>query len=315
MALLNPPQILPNVLRVLVRTLQGADGFTMSVDELKHLIAPAALASNVDAIDGSKGFDDTLTACVVMGLASRDGIRVSLSEELSWLRDRRLSDEHLRKHLTDRIFSESLNGGLWESSEGARDLTRALSWHLLQDPLAPPRGWSDGPDGVDAVELRQFSGEDRVFSNNTRWGAFQRWSKFLGFSRDLTHVSRDGRTLKAVLVPDPTEAIRRVLADMLDIQPQEISVLIGRLRDRIPVLDGGTYCQQVSERMTQHTQRNTDVVAPAIAHALRRLEVDQVINLTNPADAPRRMSMPDESGTGRAISHVALAPVRGVTRG
>jgi hypothetical protein len=311
MALLNPPQILPNVLRVLVRTLQGADGFTMSFDDLAHLTAPKALTPNADATDGSKGFDDTLTACVSMGITNRDGTTVTLSEELSWVRDRGVSDEHLRMHLTDRVLNDSLNEGLWESSEGARDLTRALSWHLLQDPLSPPRGWSDGPDGVDAVELRQFSGEDRVFSNNTRWGAFQRWSKFLGFSRDLTYVLRDGRTLKTVLLPDPTEAIRRVLADMLDTQPQEISVLMGRLTNRIPVLDGGTYCQQVSERMTQHAQRGTDAMAPAIAHALRRLEVNDVIVLTNLADAPRRMSMPDESGTGRAVSHVALASVRG----
>jgi hypothetical protein len=315
MALLNPPQILPNVLRVLVRTLQGADGFTMSVDDLAHLAAPAALASNADAGDGSKGFGDTLTACAAMGITSRGGGTVALSEELSWLRDRQLSDEHLRMHLADRIFDASLNEGLWTSSEGARDLTRALSWHLLQDPLRPPRGWSDGPDGVDAVELRQFSTEDRVFSNDTRWGAFQRWSKFLGFGRDLPHMLSDGRTLKTVLVPDPTDAFRRVLTDVIDTQPQEIFVLIDRLRRRLPVLDGGTYCQQVSERMRQNSEPKSEVIAPAVAHALRRLELDGMIVLTNLADAPRRMSMVDESDTGRTVSHAALAPARGGTRG
>lgn len=315
MALLNPPQILPNVLRLLVRTLQRADGSTMTVEDLAHLTAPASLASNADARDGSKGFDDTLTACVAIGIANRDSGSVALSEELSWVRDRQLSDEHLRMHLADRIFDESLNEDLWASSEGARDLTRALSWHLLQDPLQPPRGWTDGQDGVDAVELRQFSTEDRVFSNDTRWGAFQRWSKFLGFGRDQPYMLPDGRTLKTVLVPDPTEALRRVLDTALDSEPLEITIAIERLRSRIPVLDGGTYCQRVRERMRQNSEARSDVIAPAVAHALRRLEVGGQIVLTNLADAPRRMTMPDGSDAGRTVSHVALAPNQGGTRG
>lgn len=155
--------------------------------------------------------------------------------------------------------------------------------------------------------MRQFSGEDRVFSNDTRWGAFQRWSKFLGFARDVTWISTDGNTVKSLLAPDPTEAIRRILPSLLDTQPLEIHVLVERIRKRFPVLDGGTYCQQVTERMTQKIQFGADGTAPAVAHALRRLEVDDRIVLSNLADAPRRMVLPDDSTTGRTVSHAALA--------
>ena len=110
----QPPTDLADVLRVLVRTLQGTDSFTMSVEDLAHLTVPsAALASNTDGLDGSKGFDDTLTACVFMGIVTRDGSIVALSEEFSWLRDHQLSDERFRMHLTDRIFDTALNNGLW----------------------------------------------------------------------------------------------------------------------------------------------------------------------------------------------------------
>lgn len=313
MALLNPPQILPNVLRVLVRTLQNAEGFAMSVDDLDHVAAPAALSSDADASDGSKGLKDTLNACVAMELMARSAGSVELNEGLTWLRDRQLSDEHLRMHLVDRVLDETLNDDVWASSEGARDLTRALSWHLLQDPLRPPRGWSDRPDGVDAVELRQFSTEDRVFSNDTRWGAFQRWSKFLGFGREIFHTSPDGK-LKTVFVPDPTHAIRRVIGDVLDSQPQEIAITIERLRSRIPVLEGGAYCEQVAERMRRTSEPRSNVIAPAVAHALRMLEVEGTIVLTNPADAPRRMSMPDESDAGRTVCYVALTSTCGGNR-
>ena len=116
-------------------------------------------------------------------------------------------------------------------------------------------------------------------------------------------------------MPDPTDAFRRVLAEVLDNQPQEIAVLDERLKSRFPVLNGGAYCQQVTERMTHDTRWSLDVMAPAVAHGLRRLEIAGVIVLSNLADAPRRMSMPDDSDAGRTVSHVALAPTQSGTRG
>ncbi len=53
MALLNPPQILPGVARVLFRALQGADGFAMPRAELTNLstlISPSTLATDGSAI-------------------------------------------------------------------------------------------------------------------------------------------------------------------------------------------------------------------------------------------------------------------------
>lgn len=117
MALLNPPQILPNVLDVLLRTLRGADGFAMTVDDLARLTAPASLTSNVTAENGSKGLGDTLRACVAMGIVDRDGGTVTLSRDLEWVRDKSVSDDVLRTHLADRILDANLNGDLWSSSE------------------------------------------------------------------------------------------------------------------------------------------------------------------------------------------------------
>jgi hypothetical protein len=125
----------------------------------------------------------------------------------------------------------------------------------------------------------------------------------------------DGRTLKTVFVPDPTEAMRRVLETALDSEPLEITIAIERLVERIPVLEGGSYCASVRERMKQNAEARSDVIAPAVAHALRRLEVGGTIILKNLADAPRRMTMPDDSDTGRIVSHVALASNQGVTNG
>ena len=39
----------------------------------------------------------------------------------------------------DLILRDAVNYGLWDSTEGARDLTRALAWYLGQNPLPPLR--------------------------------------------------------------------------------------------------------------------------------------------------------------------------------
>ena len=230
MALLNPPQILPAVARVLFRALQAADGFGLPRAELARSVAPSTLPRGEGTAtgDGSKGFDDTLTACLTIGLFDRDGDMIRLHFELpDHARDRRQRDHHFRAMVRDLVLREALNYGLWDSSEEARDLTRALAWYLAQNPLRPPAPWNE-PNGVDVAQERQFGAGERVFSNDTRWGAFDRWATFLGFGH---HLPRDAKT---VLIPDPTEVIRHVLPTVLTEQRVEISKVIEGARPSHP---------------------------------------------------------------------------------
>src|SRR6266581_2506312 len=104
MALLNPPQILPGVARVLFRALQAADSFALPKAELAKSLAPAALPRGEGAAPGpgSKGFDDTLTACLGIGLFDRDGDDIRLHPDLpDNARDRRQRDKHFRSLVRD----------------------------------------------------------------------------------------------------------------------------------------------------------------------------------------------------------------------
>ena len=112
----------------------------------------------------------------MIGLFDRDGDMIRLHPELpGYTRDRRQRDHHFRPLVRDLILRDALNYGLWDSTEGARDLTRALAWYLAQDPLQPPASWNE-PGGVDVAQERQFTSGERIFSNDTRWGAFDRWA-------------------------------------------------------------------------------------------------------------------------------------------
>jgi hypothetical protein len=311
MPLLNPPQILPAVARVLFRALKAADGFGLPRAELAKSVAPASLARGTDSApgDGSKGFDDTLTACVMIGLFDRDGDMIRLHPELpGYTRDRRQGDHHFRPLVRDLILRDALNYGLWDSTEGARDLTRALAWYLAQDPLQPPASWNE-PGGVDIAQERQFISGERIFSNDTRWGAFDRWATFLGFGRSLPRAG------KTVLVPDPTEAIRHAVPSVLTTQLLEIGVVIEELGHLIPVLDGGTYRRDVEARMKQEAVLSgDDLLSPSLAHALLRLRDERIIILEDLPDASLKVRLPEHFGPERTVTHASLASTTAIQR-
>lgn len=304
MSLLNPPQILPAVARVLFRALQAADGFELTRAELAKSVAPTTLPRGNDSPSGpgSRGFDDTLTACLMIDLFDRDGEVIRLHTELpSQARDRREHDHHLQSVIRDLILRDVLNHGLWDSTEGARDLTRALAWYLAQDPLKPPAPWNE-PGGVDIAQERQLAAGERIFSNDTRWGAFDRWATFLGFGR---HLPRAGKT---VLVPDPTEAIRHALPLVLTTERLDIAAAIKKLAERIPVLDGGTYRRDIEARMSPGAFRSgDDLLSPSLAYALLRLRDERIIVLEDLPDLSLKMRLPQHFGPERTITHASLA--------
>jgi hypothetical protein len=302
MALLNPPQILPNVAVVIVRALRSADGYQMTRDELEKTLAPAALPRGEGAAlgPGSKGLDDTLTACVVVRLCEREGDLVRLHPQLpDSVRDRR-RELDIRRLMRDLMLAEELNFGLWDTTEGSRDLTRALAWYLAQDPLRAPGGWNE-PNGVDVVQESQFSAGERVFSNDTRWGAFDRWTSFLGFGVRLPRDSKN------VLVPDPTPAIRDVVKDLLTAARTEVPSFVEELGRRLPVLDSGGYRREVEARMRPDAiSASADQLSPSLTHALLRLRDERVLVIEDLADAPMKMRLPDGFGPERTVTHVSL---------
>lgn len=251
-----------------------------------------------------------MTACVTIGLFERDSDMIRLHPELpSYTRDRRQRDHNFRPLVGDLILRDALNYGLWDSTEGARDLTRALAWYLVQDPLRPPASWNE-PGGVDVAQERQFpSGEQRIFSNDTRWGAFGRWATFLGFGHSLPRAG------KTVLVPDPTEVIRHAVPSVLTTERLEIGVVIEELGHRIPVLDGGRYRRDVEARMKPGAVLGgDDLLSPTLAHALLRLREERIIVLEDLPDASLKVRLPEHFGPERTITHASLASTTAIQR-
>lgn len=307
MALLNPPQILPNVARVIFRALQQADDRGVPKDDLAGLVAPASLPRGEGASPGigSKGFEDTLNACVTINLIERRDDLIRLHPDLPPVaRDRRRREAAFAPLVLDLVLDDRINHDLWGSTEGARDLTRAIAWWLAQDPLNPPASWNE-PGGADVAQERQMSGGERIFSNDTRWGAFDRWATFLGLA---SHLPRAG---KSILVPDPTAAMRGLLSDVLPTARLPILEFLEQLAERLPVVDGGSYRRSVEERMRPESVRSSpEALSPSLSHALLRLRDEQLLRIEDLADAPTKIQLAPGFGPERTVSHIA-PPERG----
>ncbi len=81
MALLNPPQILPNIAEGIHRYLLQAENHTERRETLIAILAPASLEQN-SGKPGSKALDDTLRACEQIRLVEVDGESVRLHPDL-----------------------------------------------------------------------------------------------------------------------------------------------------------------------------------------------------------------------------------------
>jgi hypothetical protein len=305
MALLNPPELLPEVARFIVRYLATRPKCSAAQDEVIATLAPASLLNptNPDADPGSPEVEKTLGLCASLGLVEVDDGKVTLGSQLQGqVRKRAIGDDQFVAALRAAVLDEDQNQAEWGSQEGTRDFTNAIAWYLTLDPSTCPGVW-DMKGGLDVQSLQREdfgSGGFLPIVNDQRWRPFVRWSGFLGFT--WSHALG-----ASVLVPDPTEAIRPALPNVLR-KGEEIRTAEFRdsLVEGLPVLDGGTYRRFVEANAKADLTPSDDQLTPALSHSLLRLEAEQRLVLVDKADTEKLRLTVGE--TFRTASHVRPGP-------
>lgn len=171
--------------------------------------------------------------------------------------------EQLTKTCRRILFSASNNENFWDS-EGtkAADFTRALSFILSQDIYASK--FENHPDVQNLEEQLITDSAKRILQNNARWNGLLHWATYLGF------LFEDKRRW-----PDPTVAMAEELPELFgkDVELSCNEFLI-RLRERLPVLDGGDYRVSVENRLDtskwQHSY-NQKQLSTSLSRAIWRL--------------------------------------------
>ncbi|RFS87058.1 hypothetical protein D0T12_02050 [Actinomadura spongiicola] len=94
-----------------------------------------------------------------------------------------------------------------EAGDPPPDLGLALTWFLMQNPLAPfSVTWGDGPE---AAFKDGWKEDHPPVGNAEQWRSFMRWARSLGLA-----VRADFGGQKSALIADPTRAIEIVLGEM-----------------------------------------------------------------------------------------------------
>jgi len=327
MALLNPPQTLPQVMYLVYGYLLSAQRRIEKSDTLLEMLAPKSLVNwkaGDDDEDSEKGGKpdkkDTvqahqkvvqfaINALKNLGIVEEDGENLRLGSGLPVRNQEPIRPlEGFKRLLRERILAPEANTNLWseEGEEiGSRDLNRALAWWLVQDVFAPVAAWRDGtPQGVQHRQQQQLGSDQKqwVFSNDTRWSAFIRWAVYLGFAWKF------GLDKQMLLMPDPTEAVRETLPQVFGKQKRlTLPDFLESLAQHLPVLDGGVHRDAVLERVKAGSIQlpAPDTLTTSLAHVLLRLHDEQVIELKNESDTTKRL-FPVESGLTMPFSHIRL---------
>jgi hypothetical protein len=279
MAVLTPPEALPALLGSVLPHLAKAG--PLDEDTLMSRFVPPGLRAGKEGDGASLTFPRTLVVGRSIGVLDRkSGGAVRIADGFRELLD---STGRPEQALRRWILAEATKyEGLYAEEEAtrSRDLIRALTWFLLQDPTGPPLAWTARLP-ANSVEERQGRYPKRLqpFDNNTRWQAFGRWATYLGFAR-RRRVRGAATTSVWGLTPDLYIPVQEaLLARSGDSRP--LVDVLADIGDSIPVASGGSAHRALTAELDDASAPR---VAPTLAQALLRLDEEGAIKLREVPD-------------------------------
>lgn len=324
MALLTPPDILPEAMRFLVRGILALSG-EVQRDELIALVAPTglveaikSLGSDAEAISdeesdlktgGTVIAEKSLAALGTLGIVQIAGGRVGLAAvPQEWQKPTDVDSISFSRHLRDRVFATADAGVLVGDSGGVMDLVHGLVvLHAAANPLQPFSTFEPDKSGQGRAfieHLRSLFGDDRSgwpFPNREQWIPFRRWTAYLGLA------SSGHKGLIADISAALTQELRELPSGEYDIEQ-----FVAECAQAVPILDGGPLHFPYTTTDSSHS-----LLSPGFSVSLLQLEAEGLVVLSKRSDiGTRTLRVGSDSTFDLPVSHVkwAGAPSRKAKR-
>lgn len=188
-------------------------------------------------------------------------------------------------------------------ADGVAKLMTMLSCTLAVPDFDAVDGQEVNKVNLAALQRKYLPAESHLNTSNELSEAIA-YGHFLGF---LEPAEKGGH------VVDPTEAVARVVRDEFEPgRDVEIRDCLAALAEKLPVLDGGQFRQEVEEKMEERGFRRPpkDRLSRAMSHALYRLRIGGVIQLEELSDDPHQLRFDLPVGE-KKFSRIRLLAVEG----
>jgi|ETNmetMinimDraft_8_1059916.scaffolds.fasta_scaffold81922_1 hypothetical protein len=318
MPFINPPDVLPEAMRFIVRLLLQAEEPVLQAEVVRR-ISPAGLAEVTSGTPldekpklGPAGryiVEATLTAMRGAGLVEVSGsdreigLTPLVSEHFSKWEE--VDAETFAQFLLEQVVAVASD--VFEGSDedeaktgGAEDLAHTISLLLqMPNPMDPISGFeSGGGKTLQAFQGEQFGLNPKkagwFVPNSEQYLNVARWVSYLGFGYF------DGS--RGLLI-EPSAVLKEPVQNVLGKTDMPLEHFLGGLGSQIPITDRGAVASAVVNRLKNPQPK--DQLSPGLAFGLRVLHEQKVIKLDSQADATS-FGFPLREGSKERYTHIAL---------
>lgn len=269
MSIVSVAEAMPNRLLAIYGALLARTGGETR-ERLKAQMVPPSLRGGRDN-QSTAVFDASLREARAIGLVTEDGDNLAVPPA-AHPKPRQKEDEAFRAHVLRVLCDETL-----ADETGQSNVAPALAWLLMQDPLRP-MPWSENP--LPIITRQLVGGDSLDLGNASRLQTLAYWARCLGFAR-LVGAGQ------VYIVPDPHDAISRLLPEVFDIgAPLRAREFRKRLADLCPVLEDGSIRARIEQQARDEVVRaNPQRLSRSTSLALLRLESSGRIELQERHDS------------------------------
>ncbi len=291
MSVITTVEAIPSRLKMLYAYLEDKSG-----EDRARLTAitgpwPKAAQAGTDLTGERGGYavSNSIAEALQLGLLVERENRVAVGRPLDRARRRSFGfDEAFAEHAEWLLLSPDSPG-----RESQRGFGFALSWLLMQSPRRP---LDFSRNQVTLLREQLGSGDDYQITSIPRFQNLCYWARMLGY---CGFVGLRGRTL---VVPDPTNALRRHLREILPHKgDMRVSDVMMTLAARCPVLEDGAMRSEVEGRVLAEP-RELAKLSESTSLALLRLQGQGSLELRALADAEARVL--DLGDTDKRVTHL-----------
>ncbi|MGL6426163.1 protein DpdG [Aeromonas hydrophila] len=282
------------VLVAFYQVLKGSSKNTLQRDKLMALCAPTTLQTG-DSENARGKAEQELKAWLDLGLLTEEKVddKTQIRLNVDYFSTQNMP---LRQAARRCLLAAENNRDLSSRNERAVDLTLLATLLLALDVYNNANISTRNLE----VLVNEFLPDFRLNKTN-EVPIVSGYLSWLGYAQQIT---RDSYTI------DPTNAIREELPFLMHPDEQlSIREALHRLNHALPVLDGGSYRQQIEKRISQYGWQplNANRLSTSLSRALLRLQLSGIINMKAESDASGAMQLTGRNGSLlRTVTHLTL---------